>query len=110
MAHVAERDHVTIDLGEDAPAQGLAGMDLHGYIGELETRMKEAAANLEFEEAARLRDEIRRLEASELGVKTDPGARPATRAESQRVKSQNTRARAHRMAKAKRQRATSGRR
>ena len=37
--------------------------------------MKEAAGNLEFEEAARLRDEIRRLEASELGVKMAPTAR-----------------------------------
>jgi len=110
MAHVAERDHVTVDLGEDAPAHGLAGMDLQAYVGELETRMKEAAADLEFEEAARLRDEIRRLEASELGVRTDPTARPAARAESQRTKSQNARARAQRMAKAKRQRAASGRR
>ena len=36
--------------------------DLQDYLAELETRMKEAAANLEFEDAARLRDEIRRLE------------------------------------------------
>ena len=33
--------------------------------------MKEAAANLEFEEAARLRDEIKRLEAAELGMTLD---------------------------------------
>jgi len=34
----------------------------------LEKRMREAAAELEFEEAARLRDEIRRLEAVDLGL------------------------------------------
>jgi excinuclease ABC subunit B len=72
--------------------------------------MKEAAANLEFEEAARLRDEIRRLEASELGVRMAPTARAPARAELQRAKSENARARAQRLAKAKRQRASSGRR
>jgi excinuclease ABC subunit B len=63
-----------------------AGMDLASYIGELEAKMKDAAANLEFEEAARLRDEIRRLEASELGVKLAPTARAPARAEHQRLK------------------------
>ena len=38
--------------------------------------MHSAAANLEFEEAARLRDEIRRLEATELGL-TRPGIAPS---------------------------------
>ncbi len=68
MGDVAERDYVTIDVGDDAPAS-LAGMDLHAYIGQLERKMKDAAADLEFEEAARLRDEIKRLEAGELGLK-----------------------------------------
>jgi excinuclease ABC subunit B len=106
---VAERDYVTVDLGADAPAE-LVGRDLKAYIGELETRMKEAAANLEFEEAARLRDEIRRLEASELGVRADPAARPAVRAEYERAKAQNARSRAQRLAKARRQRSAGGRR
>ena len=76
---VAERDYVTVDLGQDAPAQ-LTGMDLHAYIGQLEKRMREAAANLEFEEAARLSDEIRKLEDKELGLATaraTPAPRPA---------------------------------
>ncbi|TVQ29323.1 MAG: excinuclease ABC subunit UvrB, partial [Geminicoccaceae bacterium] len=68
MGAVAERDYVTVDIGEDAPAS-MAGLDLHAYIGQLEKKMKDAAANLEFEEAARLRDEIKRLEAGELGLK-----------------------------------------
>ena len=52
--------------------------------------MREAAGNLEFEEAARLRDEIRRLEASELGVKLAPTARDPARAESQRLRTEQT--------------------
>ena len=83
-------------------------MSLQAYIGELETKMKDAAANLEFEEAARLRDEIRRLEASEIGVQLDPTARAPGRAGSQRAKSEN--ARAQRLAKARRHRSAGGRR
>src|SRR3712207_9291729 len=41
----------------------------------MEKRMREAAANLEFEEAARLRDELKRLQATELAVSDDPLAR-----------------------------------
>ncbi|HTZ69619.1 MAG TPA: UvrB/UvrC motif-containing protein, partial [Acetobacteraceae bacterium] len=46
--------------------------DLRTTITELEKRMRTAAANLEFEEAARLRDEIKRLEALELGLEPPP--------------------------------------
>jgi excinuclease ABC subunit B len=109
LRHVAERDHVTIEVGADAP-EALTGMSLKAYVGELETKMKDAAANLEFEEAARLRDEIRRLEASELGVQLNPTARGPARAESQRAKSEHARTRAQRLAKAKRSRASGSRR
>jgi len=67
LQSVAESDYVTIDVGEDAP-ETLQGLDLQAYIGQLEQKMKEAAANLEFEEAARVRDEIKKLEANELGL------------------------------------------
>ncbi len=71
LQSAAEGDYVTVDIGPDAPAT-LTGMDLQAYIGELEKKMRDAAADLEFEEAARLRDEIKRLEDGELGLPTRP--------------------------------------
>jgi excinuclease ABC subunit B len=80
LGSVAERDYVTVEIGPDAP-KTLIGKDLAAYIAELERKMREAAAELEFEEAARLRDEIRRLEQSELGL---PLRTPAPSAPPQR--------------------------
>ena len=73
VAHSAAQDGVTVDLGDDE-RNNLVGHNLRGYIEDLEKRMRDAAANLEFEEAGRLRDEIRRLEADELGI-PDPEKR-----------------------------------
>ncbi|KGB58573.1 excinuclease ABC subunit UvrB [Sphingopyxis sp. LC363] len=75
IAHVASKDQVTIDIGDDKPAH-MVGHNLRAYIAELEKKMRDAAADLEFEEAGRLRDEIRKLEADELGLPPDEQVAP----------------------------------
>ena len=62
---VFERDRVNISTGESKTLH-LVGDNLKTHIFNLDNRMREAAADLEFEEAARIRDEIRRLEDQEL--------------------------------------------
>jgi len=75
IAHVSTRDGVVVDTGDDERPH-LVGHNLKAYIGELEERMRKAAADLEFEEAARIRDEIRRLEEDDLGIPHDDRAAP----------------------------------
>lgn len=73
VAHTASQDSVVIGTGDDE-RNNLVGHNLRAYIQDLEKRMRAAAADLEFETAGRLRDEIRRLEADELGL--PDGAQP----------------------------------
>jgi excinuclease ABC subunit B len=53
----------------------MASANLQTVLDGLRTDMRKAAENLEFEEAARLRDEVKRLEAVDLAVADDPLAR-----------------------------------
>ena len=74
IGDTAEGDHVTVGL--DTPdTNNLVGHNLRSYIEGLEKTMLEAAGNLEFEEAARIRDEVKRLEEKELGINYDPMAK-----------------------------------
>ena len=67
LKSVYEMDYVTVATGISGDDH-LIGHNYRSHLGTLRKRMKEAAGNLEFEEAARLRDEIRRLEGLELGL------------------------------------------
>jgi excinuclease ABC subunit B len=72
MQSVYESDHVTVDTGVLGDKH-LLGHNLKATLAELEKKMREAAGNLEFEEAARYRDEIKRLEAVDLEIPTTLG-------------------------------------
>ncbi|HJN61650.1 MAG TPA: excinuclease ABC subunit UvrB [Alphaproteobacteria bacterium] len=73
MEGICEQDYATVDTG-DEETRHLIGDNLAAYLKDLEKRMKEAAGELEFEEAARLRDEIHRLQESDLGLSLKRGA------------------------------------
>jgi excinuclease ABC subunit B len=76
LQSVYEQDYVTVEAVEgEGSAAEFVGKDLRASIAELERRMRGAAAELEFEEAARLRDEIKRLENLELGLSLNEAGR-----------------------------------
>jgi excinuclease ABC subunit B len=76
LQSVYEKDYVTVAAVEDDETASFIGKDLRASIAELERRMRAAAADLEFETAARLRDEIKRLEALDLGLDAPPAPAP----------------------------------
>lgn len=83
---VYERDHVRADIsgvsGKGfADGGNLVGANLQTHLNALEKQMRDAAADLDFEKAARIRDEIKRLKAAELAVMDDPMAREEARSQ-----------------------------
>jgi len=71
LASPYERDHVLVDAGVAEAAKPFMGSNFQATLRDLETRMREAAGNLEFETAARLRDEIKRLKMMDLEFAND---------------------------------------
>ena len=69
LESVYEKDYVQISEGSNI------GGNLKKHLKGLNKRMKEAASNLEFEEAAKIRDEIRKLESTELEITLNPKVR-----------------------------------
>ncbi len=69
LGSIYERDYTKIDIDTSI------GHNLKKHLKSLKKKMKEAAENLEFEEAAKIRDEIRKLEASELEIGINPKIR-----------------------------------
>ena len=67
-----DTDQARITTKVDAP---MIGPNLAAHLDALRLAMRKAAENLDFEEAARLRDEVKRLEAVELAIADDPLAR-----------------------------------
>ena len=65
LENTAEQDHVTVEIEN---AKELVGKDLSKHIKHLEDKMNMFASKLEFEDAARIRDEINRLKAKEVGL------------------------------------------
>ena len=78
---VYEKDHVRPDISDFAADGNMVGNNLKAHLEYLQKKMRDAAADLNFEEAARLRDEIKRLTEMELTVSDDPLARDVESAE-----------------------------
>jgi excinuclease ABC subunit B len=86
-----DTDQARVTAKVDKP---MVGQNLAAHLDALRAQMRKAAENLEFEEAARLRDEVKRLEAVELAISDDPLARQSAVddavEEAQKVKGRST--------------------
>ena len=71
LASPYEKDRVTVDVGVAEDARPFMGSNFQATLRDLEGKMREAAGNLEFETAARLRDEIKRLKMLDLEFAND---------------------------------------
>lgn len=73
---VYEKDHVRADISQFTDSAGaMMGNNLKAHLDAMDKQMRDAAANLDFEKAARIRDEIKRLREMELSISEDPLAR-----------------------------------
>ena len=73
---VYEKDHVRADISQFTDSAGaMMGNNLKAHLDAMDKQMRDAAANLDFEKAARIRDEIKRLREMELSISDDPLAR-----------------------------------
>jgi excinuclease ABC subunit B len=68
MSSVYERDYLTPSVAREPAERFRTQADLDAHIAKLQADMKVAATNLDFEKAASLRDEIKRLRTPELGL------------------------------------------
>jgi excinuclease ABC subunit B len=68
LASVYERDYVTVSVAREPRLRFRTSAERDAHVAALQEEMRRAAANLDFEKAARLRDEIRRLRVSDLGL------------------------------------------
>ncbi|WP_352758412.1 excinuclease ABC subunit UvrB [Mesorhizobium sp. M0847] len=75
---VYEKDHVRADISQFTDGAGaMMGNNLKAHLDAMEKQMRDAAANLDFEKAAGIRDEIKRLREMELSISEDPLAKYA---------------------------------
>ncbi|HEX3699651.1 MAG TPA: excinuclease ABC subunit UvrB [Phenylobacterium sp.] len=86
LASAYEKDHVTVPVGVAEDGKPFMGDNFKTTLKDLEARMREAAANLEFETAARLRDEIKRLKMLDLEFAADALAAPGQTGDREAVK------------------------
>jgi excinuclease ABC subunit B len=95
LASPYEKDRVTVPVGvaEDG-SKPFLGDNFKATLRDLESRMRAAASNLEFEEAARLRDEIKRLKMLDLEFANDALTAPGEAVDRGAVKRVKAEARA----------------
>ena len=97
-------DRVVVDAGVAEDARPFVGSNFQATLRDLESRMREAAANLEFEEAARLRDEVKRLKMLDLEFANEAMTAPGEAVDPSVPKRERAVARADKMQRMRKQR------
>ncbi|MBI3995501.1 MAG: excinuclease ABC subunit UvrB [Nitrospirae bacterium] len=69
LYEISEADYVTVPVAAEGAADYIPADEIPGMIRSLEKEMRAAAKDLKFEKAAEIRDRIRKLKETELGVK-----------------------------------------